>query len=70
MTAALIAQRRSIFVLAFLGLFAWVFGIDPPVWERLLIVALAALAVAATATLDGHRIRPAKTGHPPYDTAA
>lgn len=70
MTAALIAQRDTICVLAFLGLFAWVCGIDPPVWERLLIVTLAVLALTASAALNGHKIRPAKIPRPPYDTAA
>jgi len=70
MTAALIAQRDTIYVLAFLGLFAWVFGIDPPVWMRLLIVAFAVLALAASATLRGHKIRTAKIPRQPYDAAA
>ncbi|MFB6805454.1 hypothetical protein [Streptomyces sp. NPDC056387] len=70
MTATLIAQRETIYVLAFLGLLAWAFGIDPPVWERLLIIVFAGLALAASATLRDHKIRTDKIPSPPYDTAA
>ncbi|MFG2748037.1 hypothetical protein [Streptomyces xanthophaeus] len=70
MRAALLAQARTIRVLALFGLFAWMFGIDPPGWQRALLVALAVAAVAASAALDEHRIRPACIPNPRYDTAA
>lgn len=68
MVTALLAQSRTITAFAFFGLFAWVFGIDPPVWQRLLIVVLATGGIAAGAFLDENKIR--RIVHRHYGTAA
>ena len=61
------AARRAR-VLVFFGFLAWLFGVNPPGWQRLLLAVLALLALAADVYLDeytGHRAR-----HPHYDKAA
>ncbi|MFE2164865.1 hypothetical protein ACFXB3_07295 [Streptomyces sp. NPDC059447] len=65
MRAALLAQTRTYYVLAFIGLLAWIFGIYPPAWQRVLIVVLTAVAVTAVAALDaplGHRVHRTRYG--------
>lgn len=61
------AARRAR-VLVFFGFLAWLFGINPPGWQRLLLVVLAVAALAADVYLDEHVGHRAK--RPRYDTAA
>lgn len=67
MNSDLLAAARRIRVIAFLGALAWLFGIDPPAGQRVLLIVLAAAAVAADLFLDEHKTR---TRHPNYDRAA
>ncbi|MFF5445465.1 hypothetical protein [Streptomyces sp. NPDC012888] len=69
MSSLLHAGRRAR-VLAFFGCLAWLFGLTPPGWQRLLVVALAATAVAFDTYLDEHKPRPARIAGPRFDTAA
>jgi hypothetical protein len=66
--AGLLAQARTIQAFAFLGLFAWLAGIDPPAWQRVLLVLLASGAIAATAFLDERKIAEVRRHH--FDQAA
>ena len=50
------------------GRLAWVFGVYPPAWQRVLIVALTVAAVAAVAALDDLKARYVQ--YPRYDKAA
>lgn len=68
MRNSLLAQTRTYYVLAFLGLLAWVFGVYPPAWQRVLIVALTVAAVATVAALDDLKARYVQ--YPRYDKAA
>ncbi|WP_405531538.1 hypothetical protein OG592_27125 [Streptomyces avidinii] len=63
----LMAAARRARVLVFFGFLAWMFGINPPGWQRLLLAFLALAAVAADIYLDGHLNTRTK---PRYETAA
>lgn len=61
------AARRAR-VLVFFGFLAWLFGVNPPGWQRLLLAVLALVAVAADVYLDEHKLH--RTSRPRYDKAA
>lgn len=68
MSADLTAAARRARVLALFTALAWVFGMTPPVGERILLAVLALTAIAADVFLDEHKTRVLK--RPGYDTAA
>lgn len=60
------AARRAR-VLVFFGFLAWLFGVNPPGWQRVLLAVLAAVAIAADVFLDDFKTR---VPRPRFDTAA